>query len=518
MRRRVLALALVCAALAAVAPRAVLGAGVPNMHISVPGVVGFAQEAPVTVTLKDGNTPLPNEVIHLSVNGRHRADLRTDGRGVAQYRFPRTSVPGTYRIVASFDGDASRQVSPAQVSATLIIARPRSTTVALDVPPPTKTGQQLRINVTLTSVSGSLAGQTVRVTVGSIRALDLIIKDPAGATHLTLDRNTPAGTYTVTATYHGNRRLSLSPASATQTLTVLPLSLTVQTLPALTGAPITFDGVTATTDATGVAQFTVPAAGNHQLSAATPPDTATTKAAFARWSDGQIVTSRQLHLVGDAQVLAGYRTSILTTLKLSDARGRAIDPARVGTISIAAPDGATQVLRAPYTPLWLTFPAPSRAALTLRTPTARFSLVSATYDGVVVANRGDDPLLPRPGATWDVRLRIYTLHIATRHPLIPGAGPHAVRVIPEHGTPLIVALDDQGQATIDNLPRDQYTVTVPASAYAPVTPVALSRDQTVSMVVVGAQDLLVVGVAAFLILALLIVVARRPQWLPRIRR
>ena len=56
------------------------------------------------------------------------------------------------------------------------------------------------------------------------------------------------------------------------------------------------------------------------------------------------------------------------------------------------------------------------------------------------------------------------LRYVPRHPVLPGAGPHAVRVSPKHGTPLIVALDDQGEATIADLPRDDYTVLVPASA------------------------------------------------------
>lgn len=518
MKRTFLAIALIAVTLFAAAPRGALGATTPILRISAPSTVQFAQAAAVTVTLSNGATPLSGETIHIVVNSRHRVDLTTNTSGVVVYHFSRSSVPGTYRVTANFSGDPNLQLGSATASTVLVIARPKATSIALSVPGPTKTGQRLGIDVTLTSPSGTLAGQPVRVTVGTLRSLDVIIKDPAGSAHVSLSRDTPAGTYTVTATYHGNRRLSLTPASDSQTLTVLPLTLDVQTLPVLTGAPITLDRATVATDSSGVAHFSVQAAGNHELFAAPPPDTATTKATFARWSDGQIVTSRQLHLLGDTQMLAGYRTSIRTEMRFSNADGKPLDIARVNSVSIASPDGATQVLQAPYNPLWLSFPAPSRAALTLGQPTARFSVVSATYDGISVANRGDDPLLPKPGTPWNIRLRVYSLHVETRHPVLPGSGPHAVRLTPKHGTPLIVALNDQGMATINNLPRDQYTVTVPASAYAPATPVVLSRDQTISVVVVGAQDILIAGLIVVLIVVLMVIVARRPQWLPRFGR
>jgi len=358
-------------------------------------------------------------------------------------------------------------------------------------------------------------GQPVHVTVGNLRNLDVIIHDPSGTAHVALSRNTPAGSYPVTASYHGNTRLGLAPASDAQTLTVLPLAVDVQTLPALSGVPVTLDNTILVTDSQGVAHFTVQAAGNHQLGAGTPADTASSKAVFARWSDGLIVDQRPLHILGDMQVLAGYRTSIHTELRFLDADGNPIDVARLSSVSIAGPDGTTTTLHAPYQPQWLSFPSPSRQALTLGHPTARFSLVGATYDGVTVANRGDDPLLPKTGQPWNIKLRVYSLHISTRHPVLPGAGPHAVRVSPKHGSPLIVALDDSGQATISQLPRDEYTVLVPASAYAPQVPVTLSRDQNVSMVVVGAQDILVAGLVVLLVVSFLVILARRPHWLPR---
>jgi hypothetical protein len=517
MKRRLLAALLVAAGLVALQPPIAGRAEASNLSISGPGQIITGQDAPFFIHLTASGQPIGGALIKIQTCAEH-AELQLDSNGSGVFHMSRNTPAGSCGVTASYGGDAFNLYDPSTASTSINILPLPPTSIDLVVPPPTKTGQPINIAAMLKDQNGPRAGLPLRLTVGTLHSLD-ITTDGNGQIHFLVSRDIPAGSYPVTVTYHGDKLISLDASSATGTLVVLPLTFSVQSVPALPGFFITLDDQKIAADKNGLATVTVNAAGRHHLVTGLDSTSPDTKASFVQWSDNRFDTDRQVQIFQDTKLFAGFSVSYLTSVQFQDADGHPVDRALVTGVSITAPDGSTSELKAPYDPVWLSLPAPSRLALSgLGSFQPHFSVSSGRYQGTAVINRGDDILVPKAGGTWPIKLRLYSLTIHARHLLIASGGPPAVRVTSSTGHSLVVPLGSDGTAVVNDLPRDQYSVEVPASTYAPVTPVALSRSQPVEVMVIGPTDALVLVWGILVVLLLLWVVARRSRWLTPWRR
>jgi hypothetical protein len=362
---------------------------------------------------------------------------------------------------------------------------------------------------TLQSDRGPLRRRAVHISIDGKPKLGLITDD-SGRAHLDISRSTPAGAYSIGAEFHGDRPTGLSPSSSAGTMTILPLNFKVQTVPALPGVVVRMDGLTVQTNANGWATVPVGSTGDHNLYVDAPEPGPGTRTQFARWSDGVTTSGRSLRIRSDALLYAAFSGDFLTRLSFVDGSGAPVDTNKLTGVALSGPEGAMIAVRSPFDPLWLHLPAPSRAVLAGVGTNWKFSVASGKYQGISVINRGDDRYVPNGSGTWSIKLRIYSLKIHTRRPLIGNEIPTEVAVALQGRPPATVPVDSSGNAKLISLPRGRYTVGVPHTKLAAELTVSMTNSQDVMIPVVSKLELAVaLGLLAALVGAMIMLPRRR---------
>ena len=189
-----------------------------------------------------------------------------------------------------------------------------------------------------------------------------------------------------------------------------------------------------------------------------------------------------------------------------------MDTSRLSGVTLGGPEGTTIALTTPFAPMWLHTPAPSRAVLVGLEPIRRYSVASAQFEGVSVTNRGDNSYIPHASGGWQIKLRMYSLSIHARNPLIGGGIPSKVELSLVGGGQRTVALDANGNATLLGLPRGHYIISPIHTRLAAEVTLSLTRSQDVTMPVVSQMEMgLAISLLTLLVSAMILLPARR--WL-----
>ena len=99
-----------------------------------------------------------------------------------------------------------------------------------------------------------------------------------------------------------------------------------------------------------------------------------------------------------------------------------------------------------------------------------------------------------PGRFWSIELQLFSADFTARDALL--RFPIGTRLDLEYpdGTVRSLPLDQDGAAQIASVPRGLYHVKIGGgSGYAPRTPLALSRDQSVELLMISYLDMALVG-------------------------
>jgi hypothetical protein len=515
MRPRIAALSLLCAVVLAVGLQvqpAGAGSVSTSISLSTPGPTRTAQAMSVTALLNSSYGPVANAVLHFSVGGR-TAKVRTNGGGRATLRMRRNLAPGYYTVTVTYNG--SGIYAPASASGTFTVLPLSGTTLKLILPSgPVKAGQAIVIQAILLSDSGPMRRTPVHLYFNGVKKVTLET-NASGLITYRLHRNFPAGVWTVTAYYHGSRPRGLGATSATGTLTIQPLHLTLQALPGVAGVSLAIDGRVYKTDASGAIHLDVASAGFHSLTASNASADPRIRLTFVRWSTGSGTATTRYHMLADETVYASFAMAFLTHVQIVDADGRSVQGPDLGQVTAVGPRGSVVQLWPSTGDQWLTLPPPSRTALAGTPNDWHYSITSATYDGLSVANRGDSAFVPGPGKTWQVRLRLYTLSVHVRRPLV--GPPHtSVLVISQNGLGRSAAIDSSGYVILRDLPRGEYTVKVIGPGYSLPVATTMSRSQTVEVLASSPQEFVVAYEVAVIVVILFVLLARR-RWLAQRR-
>jgi hypothetical protein len=355
------------------------------------------------------------------------------------------------------------------------------TQLALTLPPPTRTGQAAALTGSLVARGAPLARAAVHVMVDGVPTLTLQTRSD-GSFLYRFPRSTPAGSHAVVVWYHGSQPLGLAPASASGTLTLLPLTLTLRTLPALPGTRFTVDGRPSVAGADGTAAARVATIGPHEVGVEPPADTDSTRYRLARWLDGETAAERTIRVFDDSSAVASFSSSFLVPISFQDANGAALDTRRLSRVGAIGPGGAAVDLVPSRRSTWLTLTAPSHAAFRVEDQPGRFALASAEFDGVSVANRGDAPYVPAPGRQWTIKLRVFSISVHVRRPLL-GWPQDELVVRSRAGVERTAETGAGGDAVFRDLPRGLYDVTVRGARVGPGARVQVTRNQAVDVTV-----------------------------------
>jgi hypothetical protein len=295
-----------------------------------------------------------------------------------------------------------------------------------------------------------------------------------------------------------------------------PITITVQTVPAMPNIRFTMDGTALTTDAQGRAAFT--REHNFQQHTLTLLDTAVNGAdrryRFTRWAGQRDpnqafrTTVTGLPMRASYTVTAAFTVQYPVSARFVNQSGVNLDLAEISAVKIRA-DGGNMLDLPTSGVVWLDGQEPTYRKSTLQIHDVSYSLQSVLVNGTNVVDAGKQRFQPAAATNPTFVAQFHDLTIRAHDALFGGPSGTVVKVTYPDGTVHTVPFGTGRLATLDNLPRGQYTVDVPTKGGVAFSQqLRLSRAGQVDVTVVSRADQLVVALALLVLALGLLIVGR----------
>jgi hypothetical protein len=387
--------------------------------------------------------------------------------------------------------------------------------ITLNLPATVKAGQDFVADATLLASGVPVVGVGVHFLVDGSQN-HMAPTDNSGVAHFKQRGTIPAGIHRIDASYGS--------AAASGTIEVVPMTLTIQVVPATAGVTVTLDDKSrAVSDAKGSLALSVGTPGMHALKTGLPADGEKVRYRFARWSDEATDPNRQVRVELDMTLALGVRISYLTSIQFADLDGRPLDPALVSGVTLSGPNAEVMKLDYPYPPAWLqtAMPAKYTSENGLHLTPAPYSVGTAYYDSNNVASRGKERYLPDTRGEWTVKLLLFRLRLHAQDAIFGSSLSKPVTLTHPSGRKQTLGLNRDGETTLV-LGRGNYVAFVQSPGVSPPAPIALSKSQTAVIPVITPIDLVIIVLTASLVLAAVFALGRGEPvvllFLQRVRR
>jgi hypothetical protein len=326
-----------------------------------------------------------------------------------------------------------------------------------------------------------------------------------------------AGEHAVTAVFPGIIG-ALVPASAERAFVVVPYELTIETVPPLPGMAFRLDDQRFAADTDGIARIAVSRAGEHTL-AALDDDyrDGTVTAEFSRWNTELFWPEITITIPRESPLQAGFDVYRPVSQAFVDLDGDPVPEGRVTSIELRSsigavvtyPDGRTRDYKVSRS---------VRRPGGLESVPVMYNIDAVVVDGANVVNSGQQRFYIESDEPWQIRLLLYSIRVRPGDALFGFQTGRTVELLFPNGTTERHETDDAGWITVHGLARGIYRLSViDPPGWAPVMPVALSRDQEVQLRVISWLDLAIVAVVGGgMVFGLLH--AGRPHLLPGLAR
>jgi hypothetical protein len=232
---------------------------------------------------------------------------------------------------------------------------------------------------------------------------------------------------------------------------------------------------------------------------------------FSRWNDNIFTSARQVYFPRVRALQAGFVFDYLVNEAFFDTTGAPVDPARVSSMTIKG-------LGSTYTfnqagPIWL--PAnrlTRRIGEQLESQDIVYYIKDIQIDGANVINKSQQSFHLKPDDVWSIDVLLYSIHFSSRDAMFHfPIGSGIALTYPDGHIKKFLFKSSGSEIEIPSLARGSYSATVIShGGSAPPTPVHLSRDQDVELLVLSFLDMAVIfGVP--LTLALVLFFIGRPR-------
>jgi hypothetical protein len=293
-----------------------------------------------------------------------------------------------------------------------------------------------------------------------------------------------------------------------------PITVTVQTVPPLAGVRLEFDGTILTTDGAGRAYYTRQHNfAAHTLSLVTTsldlPDRHYT---FTRWAGQRDPdqafrpTLTGLPMRQNYTVTAAFAVQYPVSAAFVDQGGHPLDLTRVSSVTLRSDSG--ELLTLPTSgPVWLAGQVPEYRDSTMVGNDVSYSLQSIMMNGTNIVDAGRQRFTPASATAVTFIGQLHTLTIDAADAVYRGrVGDSAVVTYPD-GNARTVAFGPDHTATLTNLPRGTYTVSVQgAHGIVMRQQVGLSKDRALTVGVLTVRDVqTIVAVGGVLAASMLLI-------------
>lgn len=367
------------------------------------------------------------------------------------------------------------------------VAGQTATSIILPPSPKVVSGRSGEVMVRLQTASGAPVADALVV----MTLLDDVRQrttDVSGSAFFRIPNDLVPGTYQLLFVFSGSS--VYDSAHAETNLIVEGSTVTVHTVPALEGILFSLGQESARSDAQGIARIPfTPSAPDKP----TPGDLQVSdrvEAQFQRWY-GLNATYALFYDIGFSFTdLAGLPVdrSLITGMTLKNSIGERFELTNESGITVK---GSRVV------PL----------SGGLESKDVYYTVESVTVSGTNVVNRAQQKFLPSEQIDWNIVLLFYSADIKVHDALFGFPIGSAVRLEYPDGKVVDVPLSD-GKVRLPSLPRGNYTISVIGPGLTISRPLALSRDQDVSLQLISWLDIALSGGGVLLLMTGLVVLGR----------
>jgi predicted RNA-binding Zn-ribbon protein involved in translation (DUF1610 family) len=363
------------------------------------------------------------------------------------------------------------------------------TTLTFQPPNPVSVGKPALVVLQLISSKGEpVVNQQVELFVNG-ESERKARTDSAGNVSFRVKRD-EAGTYALSATFKGSRAPSLGSSKTAADLVVTPALIEVHITPSLPNIRFALDDRVFSSDDYGVARIKVAKAGTYHLELlpleTNNPDI---QMAFGRWSDDYFVPSRDIEIPLKKSLEVGLEVSYQVAQTFVDLDDKPVDQSRITSITLKGSNGATYTFE-DNLPHWLSAGRVIRLNNGLEETKILYSVISVVIDGSNVVSQAQQRFYANPNDVWPVKLLLYSASFTAQDALFRFPIGTGIRMEYPDGDVQTFDFNSNQENTITGLARGIYRVTViGAKGYAPPTPIALSRNQAVELMVFSYLDM-----------------------------
>jgi hypothetical protein len=400
-----------------------------------------------------------------------------------------------------------------------------SAILTLDPMPAQPIGTPVTITARLVNTSGrGLPNKVLILYVDGVQSRQ-IRTDDNGVAAIRISQDLPLGDHTVEVEAIGTQ--AYLPAYSSMTLTIRPILLTIETIPHVADVSFSLAGQTFVSGADGFARIDINQPGTYDLQVNETADVqvdADTRITFSRWADSVFQPDRTVDATGDVQLQAGFSTSHPIGLSFVDLSGSPVDAARVTSVTLKRSDGSYRTYENNQ-PQWLTATHIVRRREGLEAAPLLYSVESVMIDGTSAVNRYQQRFYVDKEETWQVQLLLYSARIHATDAIFGFKIGRGVTLQYPDGHVVELPFGANNDVYVSSLARGLYHVQVKGvTGMAPLTPIALSKDQVVELKVLSGLDI-GAGIVLGLTMALALLFYKRPYllgwlfgWIPRTRK
>lgn len=351
-------------------------------------------------------------------------------------------------------------------------------------------GDTITVSARLTDVAGTpnrpLADALLVIHFNSAPFRQVRTDEHGGAT-VTV-REPVSGTFHVEVFYAGDS--ATLPSYASTTFTVLPAVLDIQTVPAISGVELSVGNQTFRSDASGRIRIEQPVAGDFALHLITATLESTgSRAVFSRWSDNTFSSDRSVTISSSSQLQLGFEQSALVALQYSSPDGSPVSFERISNVIVKSSTGITHSYPSDV-PHWLEANRIVRRQSGLESVPLQWGIDRVDISGSNVVNQDQQRFVPKPNDQWNVQLLIFTGSFTAHDAVFGFPLGREFEVTYPDGSKHVLPIDGDGHLTLDSLARGTYFVhVIGAPGIAARSPVDVSRDQAVNVMVLSYVDI-----------------------------
>src|SRR5215211_2159990 len=345
--------------------------------------------------------------------------------------------------------------------------------------------------------------------------------DSRGIASIALKFKFEAGTYRIEAIYPGIISIGVNRATAEMAMVIEPARTAIYTIPPVPGITFKLNDQTYVTDESGIANIEVNTSGIFTLEVM-PIDEATLpsniRMEFARWNDNVFTQKRQVYFPRDRRLEVGFTVSYQVNQEFFDTTGEPVDPGRVDSITVRGVGNTFTFDKAG--PIWL--PAnrlTRRIGERLESEEILYYFREILVDGANVVNKSEQRFRIRPHDVWPVEVLLYSARFSARDAMFRfPIGKGVALTFPDgHTEEFLFSDPENAEVMVTGLARGSLSARIiGAGGSAPPTPVHLSRDQDVELLMLSYLDIaLIIGIPLLIALAFFFI--GRPYWMRVLR-